>query len=62
MTPLARLALRLRQRALRWYELGLCVALLAMTLAVALPSSAFETDEAATQCGNIQSSAVVMQR
>jgi hypothetical protein len=62
MTPLARLFLRLRHRVLRWYELGLCAALLAMTLAVALPSFASDAEDASVQCGNIQSSTVVMHR
>jgi hypothetical protein len=62
MSPLSRFTLRLRQRALRWYEIGLCAALLALALAVALPSSASESEDEAVQCGNIQSSTVVMHK
>jgi hypothetical protein len=62
VSDFSRFALRLRQRALRWYELGLCAALLAMVFAVALPSSAPDAEDAPAQCGNIQSSTVVMHR
>lgn len=62
MTTFSRLALRLRRQMLHWYELGLYVLLLAMALAVALPASPLEADEPAIQCGNIQSSAVVITR
>jgi hypothetical protein len=62
MSKLQRFALRLRQQALRWYEIVLCATLLALALAVAAPSSAHDGEEAAVQCGNIQSSTVVMQR
>ena len=62
MTPFSRWLLRLRQRALRWYDVVLCAALVAMAAAVAVPSSASEADDDAVQCGNIQSSTVVMHR
>ena len=59
MTKLHRLAPRLRQQALRWYEIGLCATLLALSLAIAAPG---ELADDAVQCGNIQSSTVVMNR
>ena len=62
MSDFSRLLLRLRQSALRWYEMSLCAALLAMAGAVALPLAAAARDAADVQCGNIQSSTVVMQR
>ena len=63
MSAASRFAFRLRQRALRWYEIALCAALLAMALALVSPSSASGAEEEeAVQCGNIQSSTVVMQR
>ncbi|HEX2543509.1 MAG TPA: hypothetical protein VHL79_01430 [Ramlibacter sp.] len=62
MSSLSRFALRLRRRALRWYEIGLCAALLAMAVALALPSSSAEAGDEGVQCGNIHSSTVVMQR
>lgn len=62
MTAFSRVLFRLRQRALRWYEIGLCAALLAMAGAVLLPSSAANAEEEGVQCGNIQSSTVVMLR
>jgi hypothetical protein len=54
------LSLRVRQRVLRWYELGLCAALLGMVAAVALPSP--ESEAADVQCGKNQSSTAVMHR
>jgi hypothetical protein len=54
------LSLRVRQRVLRWYELGLCAALLGMVAAVALPSPASEAAD--VQCGKNQSSTAVMHR
>jgi hypothetical protein len=62
MTAFSRLTFRLRRRALHWYEIGLCTALLAMALAVAVPSFSAQARDDAVQCGNIQSSTVVMQR
>jgi hypothetical protein len=62
MSTFSRSLFRLRQLALRWYEIGLCAALLAMAGAVAFPSSAVQREEADVQCGKIQSSTVVMQR
>lgn len=60
MFPLSRLTSRLRQQALRWYEILLCAVLLALALSIAAPAQ--EADADAVQCGNIQSSTVVMQR
>jgi hypothetical protein len=57
-----RLALRLRRGAVRWYEVALYLLLLAMTLAVLLPSAAQEADDDPVQCGNSQSSPMVMTR
>ena len=62
MTRFARFAARLRQQLLRWYEMALCAALLAMALAVVSPSPAAVAEEEAAQCGNIQSSADVITR
>ena len=62
MIPSSRLAIRARQQALRCYEIGLYALLLAMAGAVALPASPAEAEEVPAQCGNIQSSAVVMTR
>jgi hypothetical protein len=62
MTDRPRFSLRLRQRALRCYELGLYAVLVAMALAVALPAAALDTDDDSPQCGKAQSSAVVMNR
>lgn len=52
---------RLRRRALHWYELGLCAALLAMVVAAMVPLVAGEAAEA-VHCGNNQSSTVVIER
>jgi len=63
MTPLSRFAHRLRQQALRWYEIVLCSLLLALALAIIAPAASHEGErDEAVQCGNIQSSTVVMQR
>lgn len=62
MTRLHRFALRLRQQAVRWYEIALCATLLALALAISAPSTANEGAEEAVQCGNIQSSTAVMHR
>lgn len=63
MSRLSRFASRLRQQALRWYEIVLCSLLLALALATVAPAASHdgERDEA-VQCGNIQSSTVVRQR
>ena len=53
---------RLRRRLLRAYEITLYVLLLALGAAVVLPTSPADTDEGLPQCGNIQSSAVVIAR
>jgi hypothetical protein len=58
-SALARLALRLRQRLLRWYEFGLYALLVAMALAVALPA---EGEDEPVHCANARSSARVMTR
>lgn len=60
VTVLSRLGSRLRKQALRWYEILLCAVLLALALSVAAPGA--EPDAEAVQCGNIQSSPVVMKR
>lgn len=66
MTALSRLFLRLRKRALRCYEIGMLALLVSGAVVATLPSAA--STEAApgpgagTQCGNIQSSAVVIVR
>ena len=62
MSRLSRFARRLRQEALRWYEILLCAILLALALSMAAPGSEPDTDAGAVQCGNSQSSTVVMQR
>ena len=60
MSKLHRLSLRLRQQALRWYEILLCAVLLALALSIATPAQ--ESDADAVQCGNAQSNTAVMQR
>ncbi len=60
MFRFSRFARRLRQEALRCYEILLCAVLLALAVSVAAPGA--EADDEAVQCGNIQSSAVVMKR
>jgi hypothetical protein len=62
MTVRPRISLRLRQRALRCYELGLYAVLVAMAFAVGLPAVAVDLDEEAAQCGKAQSNALVMNR
>jgi hypothetical protein len=61
MNPWSRFFLRLRQRALRLYELGMLALLVTAAVVATLPGGAHE-DAAAAQCGNIQSSTVVMHR
>lgn len=58
MTDLPRLLLRLRRRAVRWYELLLYALLLSLTFAVVF--AAAEAAEGAVQCGSIPSSTGVM--
>ena len=60
MSPTRRFLLRLRRRAVYCYELLLYALLLALTLAVALAGGPAGAGEA--QCGNIQSSTVVIPR
>jgi hypothetical protein len=62
MTDRPRFSLRLRQRALRCYEIGLYAVLVAMALAVGLPAAALDFEDDAAQCGKAQSSALVMTR
>jgi hypothetical protein len=62
MTPLHHAFFRLRQRALQAYELLLCALLVALATEVVLASAAAGAHEAPPQCGNIQSSAVVITR
>jgi hypothetical protein len=56
MSRFARFARRLRQRALRCYELVMFALLLAVALAAAWPA----VGAAALQCGKIHSSATVI--
>ncbi|HEX7891891.1 MAG TPA: hypothetical protein VF522_21265 [Ramlibacter sp.] len=62
MSRLHRFAIRLRQEALRWYEILLCAMLLALAWAIASPLAASGEEEAAVQCGNTQSSSGVYTR
>jgi hypothetical protein len=62
MSQSSRLAIRLRQHALRCYEIALYALLAAMAVAGALPASSAEAQDRPLQCGNIQSSAVVIAR
>lgn len=62
MTPIERFFLRLRRRALRLYELGLYATLVALALSLVWPGDAPAFAEADAQCGQIQSSAVVMKK
>ena len=57
MSKLARMGLRLRQRALRCYELLMFALLLAVALVAAWPAVVGAT---APQCGNTHSSATVI--
>ena len=60
MSPFSRFLLRLRRHLLRGYELGMSALLLAVAFAALAPLAGAGEPEA--QCGNIQSSATVMQR
>lgn len=65
MTALSRLFLRLHKRALRCYEIGMLALLVGGAVVATLPSTASgeaAPAAAATHCGNIQSSAVVIVR
>jgi len=63
MSPTHRFLYRLRRRLLRFYELALYSTLIALALAVVWPSDApAAADAEAVQCGQIQSSTVVMHR
>jgi hypothetical protein len=59
MTDFQRLCLRLRDRAVRWYELLLYALLLSLTFAVVF--AAAEADDT-VQCGTIHSSTGVITR
>lgn len=61
-TPFSRFVLRLRDRALRCYEIFLYTLLVAMLFLIAMPSDSRAVQEDGIQCGNIHSSAVVMNR
>jgi hypothetical protein len=60
-TPFSRFLLRLRDRALRGYEILLFGMLVAMALVIGWSADPAGAD-AAVQCGNIQSSTVVISR
>ena len=60
MTPTHRFFLRLRQRAVRGYELLLYAFLLALAFGVGLAASPVAAED--TQCGNIQSRPDVITR
>jgi hypothetical protein len=62
MSPTDRFFYRLRRRALRTYEFALYGALVALALAVVWPADVPAADDEAVQCGQIQSSTVVMVR
>ena len=62
MSRLSRFASRLRQQAVRWYEILLCAFLLALALSVAASAADRDGENDAPQCGNSRSSTVVMQR
>ena len=57
MTPFARLLLRLRRRAVRWYELLLYGLLIAMALAVTVPAQSGDGGDGPDGCGNRQGAA-----
>lgn len=61
MTPIQRVLLRLRDRAVRTYELLLYAFLLSLALGVVLAGSPAAGDEPA-QCGNTHSSSGVYTR
>jgi hypothetical protein len=60
MTSTHRFFLRLRRRAVRCYEMLLYALLLALAFGVVLASSPAGADD--VQCGNIQSSTLVISR
>ena len=62
MPTVSRFLSRLRQEALRWYEILLCALLLALALSVAAPAAEQETEVDAPQCGNMRSNTAVMTR
>jgi hypothetical protein len=62
MTDRPRFSLRLRQRVLRCYEVGLYALLIGMAAAVVLPTVVSGSEDDAAYCGNAQSSAVVITR
>lgn len=64
MTPFSRFLLRLRDRALRCYEIFLYALLVSLGFLVAMPAdpAAAATDDDEVQCGKAHSSAVVISR
>lgn len=64
MNRWSRVLLRLRRHALRCYEIGMLALLVGGAVVATLPSAASTEVTAApgTQCGNIQSNAVVIVR
>jgi hypothetical protein len=62
VTGSQRFFLRLRQRALRLYEFALCGMLLGIASGVGISVASAEPDGDSVQCGNIQSSTVVISR
>ena len=61
-TPMSRFLLRLRERALRCYEIFLYSLLVAMAFLILMPADPAAARDGEVQCGNIQSSATVMHR
>jgi hypothetical protein len=57
-----RLVLRVRRRAVRCYEITLFMLLGALALGVGITVASAEPDDGTVQCGNIQSSTVVISR
>ena len=62
MSRFSRFLLRLRQRALRCYEVGMLALLVGVAVLATVPAAASDDDADATHCGNSQSSATVMVR
>ncbi len=64
MNAWSRFLLRLRQRALRCYELGMLTLLLAIAVVATLPATAAQDESggARVHCGQIQSNTVVIVR
>jgi hypothetical protein len=62
MTDSQRLWLRCRQRAVRVYEITLFMMLGALALGAGISIASPQAEAETAQCGNIQSSTVVMHR